>query len=70
MITKTYRIPELILDAKEEKALESLTETYNKMIAPNAVSKAMKKGRRACPSASQRRIFCCRWQNLRGRDIR
>ena len=43
MSTKTYIIPELILDAKEEKALESLTETYNKMIAPNAVNKAMKK---------------------------
>lgn len=43
MSTKTYFIPELILDAKEEKALESLTETYNKMVAPNAVNKAMKK---------------------------
>lgn len=43
MSKKTYIIPELILDAKEEKALESLTETYNKMIAPNAVNKAMKK---------------------------
>lgn len=43
MRTKTYIIPEQILDAKEEKALESLTETYNKMIAPNAVNKAMKK---------------------------
>ena len=43
MSTKTYIIPELILDAKEEKALESLTETYNKMITPNAVNKAMKK---------------------------
>lgn len=43
MSTKTYIIPELILDAKEEEALKSLTETYNKMIAPNAVNKAMKK---------------------------
>lgn len=43
MSTKNYIIPELILDAKEEKALESLTETYNKMIAPNAVNKAIQK---------------------------
>lgn len=43
MCAKTYIIPELILDAKEEKALESLTATYNKMIAPSAVNKAMKK---------------------------
>lgn len=40
---KTYIIPEQILDAKEEKALESLSETYNKMVAPNAINKAMKK---------------------------
>lgn len=43
MCAKTYIIPNQILDAKEEKSLESLTEVYNKMVAPNAVSKAMKK---------------------------
>ena len=43
MNTKTYIVPELIIDAKEEKALTTLTETYNKMVAPSAVNKAMKK---------------------------
>lgn len=43
MSTKTYIIPELIIDAKEEKALTTLTETYNKMVAPSAVNKVMKK---------------------------
>lgn len=43
MSTKTYIIPEQILDAKEEKALVSLTEAYNKMVAPSAVNKAIKK---------------------------
>ena len=43
MSTKTYIIPELIIDAKEELALTTLTETYNKMVAPTVVNKAMKK---------------------------
>ena len=43
MSVKTYIIPEQILDQKEEKALLALTETYNKMIAPNAFNKAMDK---------------------------
>lgn len=43
MNTKTYIIPEEIIDAKEEKALVSLTETYNKMVAPGVVGKAMTK---------------------------
>ena len=43
MSTKTYIIPELIIDAKEEKALTTLTETYNKMVAPSTINKAMKK---------------------------
>ena len=43
MSTKTYIIPELLIDAKEELALTTLTETYNKMVAPSAVNKAMKK---------------------------
>ena len=43
MNTKTYIIPEEIIDAKEEKALVSLTETYNKMAAPGVVGKAMTK---------------------------
>ena len=43
MSVKTYIIPEQILDQKEEKALLALTETYNKMIAPNVFNKAMDK---------------------------
>ena len=43
MNTKTYIIPDKILDEKEEKSLIALTDTYNKMIAPSAVNKAMKK---------------------------
>lgn len=43
MSTKTYVIPEIILDAREEKELTTLTESYNKMVAPGAVSKAMSK---------------------------
>ena len=43
MSTKTYIISEQILDAKEEKALTTLTESYNKMVAPGVVSKAMGK---------------------------
>lgn len=41
MCSKRYSLPEPIVDAKEEKALLSLTETYNKMIAPTAASKAI-----------------------------
>ena len=43
MNTKTYIIPEQIVDAKEEKALVTLTETYNKMVAPGVAGKAMAK---------------------------
>ncbi|MBQ4105550.1 MAG: EcsC family protein [Clostridia bacterium] len=43
MNTKTYIIPEQIIDAKEEKALVTLTETYNKMVAPGVAGKAMAK---------------------------
>lgn len=43
MNTKTYIIPELIIDAKEERALTTLTETYDKMVAPSAANKALKK---------------------------
>lgn len=43
MNTKTYIIPEQIIDAKEEKALVALTETYNMMVAPGVVGKAMTK---------------------------
>ena len=43
MNTKTYNIPEQIIDAKEEKALVTLTETYNKMVAPGVAGKAMAK---------------------------
>ena len=51
MGAKTYIIPQQILDAKEEKALESLTETYNKLIAPSAVNSAMKKVGEKVPQA-------------------
>ncbi|MBQ8611410.1 MAG: EcsC family protein [Oscillospiraceae bacterium] len=43
MSTKTYIIPEQIVDAKEEKALIALTESYNKMVAPGVFSKAVDK---------------------------
>lgn len=43
MGTKVYIIPEKIIDLKEEKSLVTLTDTYNKMIAPNAINKAMKR---------------------------
>lgn len=43
MSTKIYIIPEIILDEKEKKSLVTLTDTYNKMIAPGAINKTMKK---------------------------
>ena len=42
MIT-TYIVPDQIIDAKEEKSLITLTETYNKMIEPGVASKALNK---------------------------
>ena len=42
MIT-TYIVPDQIIDAKEEKSLIALTETYNKMIEPGVASKALNK---------------------------
>lgn len=41
MSSKKYIIPEQIIDEKEEKSLITLTETYNKMIEPTAVSKSI-----------------------------
>ena len=43
MENQTYLIPELIIDAKEEKQLISLTEVYTKMTAPSKASLVMKK---------------------------
>lgn len=43
MTEKIYIIPEIIIDAKEEKQLQSLTEAYNKMTAPSKTSTALKK---------------------------
>ena len=43
MNAKTYIIPEQILDAKEENALVTLTDSYNKMVAPSVINKAMGK---------------------------
>lgn len=43
MSGKTYKIPRQIIDAKEAKSLETLTETYNKMIEPSIASKAISK---------------------------
>jgi len=40
MSAKPHIIPKRIIDAKEKT---TLTETYNKMVAPSAVNKAMKK---------------------------
>ena len=42
MIT-TYIVPDQIIDAKEEKSLITLTETYNKIIEPGVASKALSK---------------------------
>ena len=43
MNTKNYVIPKQIIDAKEEKSLITLTDTYNKMIEPSIASKALSK---------------------------
>lgn len=43
MNTKTYIIPEFIIDAKEEQQLEALTEAYQKMTAPSKTSIVLKK---------------------------
>ena len=43
MGTKKYIIPEQILDNREKKTLVTLTEAYNKMIEPSAVSKVLSK---------------------------
>lgn len=43
MDTKTYAIPDLIIDAKEDKQLISLTEEYNKMTAPSKTSLLMQR---------------------------
>lgn len=38
-----YKIPEQIVDAKEEKLLSELTDIYNKMIAPSKTNQALNK---------------------------
>lgn len=43
MNTKNYVIPKQIIDAKEEKSLITLTDTYNKLIEPSVASKALSK---------------------------
>ena len=43
MENKRYNVPMQIIDAKEEKSIITLTETYNKMLEPNFASKAMSK---------------------------
>ena len=47
MNKKTYVIPNPIIDSKEEKALEELTERYKKLIEPGKVAKAGKKAKQA-----------------------
>ncbi len=42
MTEKIYIIPEIIIDAKEEKQLESLTKAYDKMTKPSKASKKLK----------------------------
>jgi hypothetical protein len=49
MNTKTYIIPAVIIDEKEKQELASLTESYNKMIAPSVAGKAMQKVGEAIP---------------------
>lgn len=51
MNTKTYNIPEIIIDKKEEQQLVALTDTYNKMIAPSKSTKALKKVEEKIPVA-------------------
>lgn len=43
MSSKTYNIPEHIINAKEAKSLVVLTEEYNKMIEPSFINKTMVK---------------------------
>ena len=50
MIKKTYDIPTQIIDAREAKTLVSLTETYNKMIEPGVVGKAVTKVSEVTPA--------------------
>ena len=40
---KDYKIPEQIVDAKEEKLLTELTDAYNKMIKPTKANEAFSK---------------------------
>jgi len=40
---KRYVLPEPFVDSKEDKALIALTETYSKMISPNAVNMVVEK---------------------------
>ena len=43
MAVKTYNLPSPVVNAKEHKALESLTVTYQKMIEPGVAQKAAQK---------------------------
>lgn len=47
---KDYKIPEQIVDAKEEKLLTELTDAYNKMIKPTKVNEAFSKIGEKVPS--------------------
>lgn len=40
---KTYNVPQKIIDEKEEKQLNDLTEAYNKMIQPTRLNEAVSK---------------------------
>ena len=51
MNEKTYSIPEVIVDKKEEQQLIALTDTYNKMIAPSKTTKALKKVEEKIPAS-------------------
>ncbi len=49
MSNKVYAIPMQIIDDKEALALDNLTKAYEKMIAPNAVNKAINKAGEKVP---------------------
>ena len=49
MMNNQYNIPNPILDKKEEKAIEVLTQNYNKLIEPSSLSKIGKKAGELVP---------------------
>ena len=40
---RMYNVPTIIIDEKEARQLDSLTDAYNKMLEPSKVNKAVSK---------------------------